>query len=297
MTKTKIEWADRVWNPTVGCRRVSEGCRNCYAERMARRLAAMGRDEYRDITDGAGHWNGSVKVLDDRLNEPLKWEKPGKVFVDSMSDLFHEDVPFDFFYRVMYVMSATPEQTYLVLTKRPKRMFQYMTAFYENVEKNGYLAMTPLPNLWLGVSVEHQVAADERIPWLLDTPAKKRFLSCEPLLGPIDLSDEDIEGGGGPFSWLDLGIHWVIVGGESGPHARPMHVEGVRSLRDQCQAADVPFFFKQWGEYIPVRQSKNMCVPQGAKVWSWDDGSLSYKAGKKAAGRELDGRTWDEVPE
>jgi protein gp37 len=212
-----------------------------------------------------------VTLHEDKLDEPLRWRKPRRVFVNSMSDLFHEDVPHEFVESVFEMMAAAPAHTFQILTKRPGRAQVYVRDMVDRWTREprfrtsgGPRAEVPLPNVWLGTSCENQSTADERIPHLMGTPAAVRFLSCEPLLGPIRLADvpqtmhpRDCAG--------PLG--WVIVGGESGPKARPMHSYWVRLLRDECTGAGVPFFFKQWGG-----------------------------TNKKATGRELDGRTWDEMP-
>ncbi|HMN15869.1 MAG TPA: phage Gp37/Gp68 family protein, partial [Bellilinea sp.] len=301
MAETKIEWADRVWNPIVGCRRVSEGCRHCYAERMAKRLRAMGKSAYQDVVDDKGHWTGRVNLLPDKLDEPLRWKKPSRVFVNSMSDLFHERLPdrpgwSDFITSLWLTMMRCPEHTFMILTKRPHIMEQEVKALIG-------AGMPVLPNAWLGTSVEDQDAADKRIPFLLDTPAAVRFLSLEPLLGPVDLEgpfgiqgpqNGDWSNPDTPDMWLD-GIHWVIVGGESGKGARPMHPAWVRSIRYSCVSAGVPFFFKQWGEFLPLDQLNKM--PPDKKEWvgslhgghqygapdeSWPD---LVRVGKKRAGR------------
>lgn len=230
---SKIEWTESSWNPLTGCNKVSPGCKHCYAERMARRLQAMGLEKYR---------NGFVLTLHPEvLEDPLHWEKPQLIFVNSMSDLFHENVPLDFIQQIFAVMRRAHWHIFQILTKRAERL----------------LALDPLvdwpPNVWMGVSVENSDYL-YRIHLLRQTHAVIKFLSCEPLLGPL------------PNLPLE-GIHWVIVGGESGPKARPMDPAWAREIRDQCQAARVPFFFKQWG---------------GTR--------------KKRTGRLLDGRTWDEVP-
>ena len=227
MTKTSIEWTDRVWNPVTGCSKVSQGCKNCYAETIADRFWGD-----RKFTD--------VRCHEDRLEQPLHWRKPSRVFVNSMSDLFHEDVPMSFLNRVFKVMTDCPQHTFQVLTKRPIRMLAYMSQ-----------RDTIPPNVWLGVSVEDQATADERIPLLLQTPAAVRWISYEPSLGPLDFS-QVIMGDGDHLDTLyndgeDAGIDWVVCGGESGPHARPMHPDWARSVRDQCIAAGVPFFMKQMG--------------------------------------------------
>lgn len=233
MSTSRIEWTEVTWNPVTGCSKVSAGCANCYAERMARRLQAMGQPNYVRGFQVATH--------EQMVERPLAWTRPSTVFVNSMGDLFHEAVPADFVARVFATMDAAHRHAFQVLTKRSGRL----AALVPNL---------PWPsNVWAGVSVE---AADyvHRIDDLREVPAALRFLSLEPLLGPLprlDLTD----------------IDWVIVGGESGPGARPVDPDWVRDIRDQCLSAGVPFFFKQWG---------------GAR--------------KKAAGRLLDGRVWDEMP-
>ncbi|MEO0955774.1 MAG: phage Gp37/Gp68 family protein [Pseudomonadota bacterium] len=315
--KTSIEWTDFNWNPVRGCSRVSEGCRNCYAEVMAARFSKPGQlgEGLAEIVrkpDGSidHRWTGKLEAAPERvLLAPLKWRKPRRVFVNSTSDLFHENVPDAVIDQVFAVMALTPQHTYQILTKRPERMFKYleggsarqriawdetaciMNRFapkwrewsYGRVRKRAIATGLdwPLPNVWLGVSVEDQATADTRIPYLLATPAAIRFLSAEPLLGEIDLeaawhgeSALDLECWG-DCSWCNhdrpalhncrrgcqsdtdvvkgrSGLDWVIVGGESGPGARPMHPEWVRYLRDQCKDAEVPFFFKQWGDYGPA---------------------------------------------
>lgn len=271
---TKIEWADRTWNPTTGCSAASEGCRNCYAVRQTKRLEAMGQPKYQGLLNvHQTHFNGVVKCHEDALMLPFKWKKPCRVFVNSMSDLFHPEVPFEFVDKVMVVIALNPHITFQVLTKRPKRMAEYFNqinvgdfltgVFYNSlrllkpVEAEVFRQTTeavlfPLPNLWLGTSVENQAAADERIPHLLRIPAAVRFLSCEPLLGSVDIDDwwyeprDDSEGLDLVYDYRLEELDWVICGGESGPNARPMQLEWMRSLRDQCKADNVPFFAKQW---------------------------------------------------
>lgn len=230
---SSIEWTEATWNPVTGCTKVSPGCKHCYAERMAGRLQAMGLQQYR---------NGfEVTLQPQALELPLSWKRPRLIFVNSMSDLFHPDVPADYVGRVFDVMRRAAQHTYQVLTKRPERA----------------LALADqLPwqrHIWLGTSVENALYA-HRIDTLRQVPARVRFLSIEPLLGPI------------PKLAL-AGVHWVIVGGESGPGARPMQIEWVRQIRSACAKQRVPFFFKQWGG-----------------------------VNKKRFGRQLDGRTWDEMP-
>ncbi len=232
-TKSAIEWTGSTWNPLTGCTKVSPGCKHCYAERMAKRLQAMGQSNYR---------NGFKLTLHNHaLDIPLHWKQPQMIFVNSMSDLFHEDVPLEFIQKVFDTMTKASWHTFQVLTKRSDRLLE--------LDKE----LVWPGNVWMGVSVENQ-AYTFRIDHLRQTNAKTKFLSLEPLLGPL--------------TNLDLfGIHWVIVGGESGPGARPIQQSWVVSIRDQCQEANVPFFFKQWGG-----------------------------TNKKKSGRELDGRTWDELP-
>jgi protein gp37 len=273
---TAIEWTQETWNPVTGCDRVSSGCDNCYALTLAKRLKAMGNPRYQN--DGRPETSGpgfKVTMHRDKLDDPLRWRSPKHVFVDSMSDLFHPAVDDEFVFRVFETMEATPQHTYQILTKRPSRMRAFVGCLgdahgvrYGNQPPE---FPWPIPNVWLGVSVEDQEQADKRIPLLLETDAAVRFLSCEPLLGPIDIEaylGYHI-GASGRYWMGDNGsVGWVIVGGESGPQARPMEPAWVLALRDQCIAAGVPFFFKQHGGRTP-----------------------------KAGGRELDGRTWDEMPE
>jgi protein gp37 len=304
---TKIEWTDQTWNPTTGCNKISAGCKNCYAEPMHKRLKGMGQPKYQ--TD----FNKGVQTWEDELLKPLKWKKPRKVFVNSMSDLFHEDVPFFFIDKVFAIMALTPQHTYQVLTKRADRMSEYFSQLLKQSNRvksfNIFTGLTdevefPLPNVWLGTSVENQEQADKRIPHLLSVPAAVRFLSCEPLLGRVDL--KNIKGNAGSYYQvlepvLNAGdssrpsIDWVIAGGESGHDARPMHPDWVRSLRDQCQAAGVPFFFKQWGEWMPIGTTDGLQqLPFGN--YNIDTKFGFSKVGKKAAGRMLDGREWNKYP-
>jgi len=241
MPATGIEWTEATWNPTTGCDRTSPGCDHCYALTLSRRLKAMGQPKYQ--ADGDPRTSGPgfrLTLHPDTLRIPLSWNAPRVIFVNSMSDLFHEDVPLEFIRRVFDVMVATPQHTYQVLTKRSKRLARDASQ------------LDWPTNLWIGVSVECQRYVF-RTDHLREAPAAVRFVSAEPLLGPVR---------------FDLGgIDWVIAGGESGPKARPVDPVWVRQIRDDCLAAGVAFFFKQWGGRTP-----------------------------KARGRELDGRTWDEMP-
>jgi protein gp37 len=296
---TGIEWTDATWNPIVGCSIVSPGCTNCYAMRWA--YARLDRPHnqfphYRGTTQGSkagGVWTGKLALAPDHIIQaPLKWKKPRRVFVNSMGDLFHEDCPDEWIDHVFIVMASTPQHTFQVLTKRAERMRRYITELREKRSIIPDAFPWPLPNVWLGVSAEDQRRADERIPLLLDTPAAVRFISAEPLLGPIDVTHID---SGRPFhvnalvGYFDhtngrdhqTRLDWVIAGGESGPNARPMHPDWARGLRDQCAAAGVPFFFKQWGELAPNGSGRYSMI----------------KVGKKAAGRLLDGREHNDMPE
>ncbi len=231
--KSAIEWTESTWNPITGCTKISPGCKHCYAERMAERLQAMGQENYR---------NGFALTLQPQMLElPLRWKTPQTIFVNSMSDLFHEDVPLEYIERVFEVMRRAHWHRFQLLTKRADRLAEFAPQLPWE------------PHIWMGVSVESDRYC-RRIDELRRTGARIKFLSLEPLLGP--LPDLDLRG-----------IHWVIVGGESGPKARPMSPAWARDLRDQCRRMKVPFFFKQWGG-----------------------------TNKKQAGRVLDGRTWDEMP-
>lgn len=335
MGKTRIEWTQATWNPVTGCSRVSPGCVHCYAARMAKRLA--GRFGYPE----APH-EFDVTLHQDRLSEPLKWRSPQRVFVVSMGDLFHEDVPEEYIDAVFAVMAVAKQHTFQVLTKRPERMYDWYRTLYTRslrypalgkrsvpytygqigemlrahaleygVQVGAINRFFPLANVWLGVTAENQMQADKRIPVLLQTPAVVRFVSVEPILRRVDLTDF-LQGG--------ARLHWVICGGETGPGARPMHPDWARTLRDQCQAAQVPFFFKQWGEWVALDQSPDCATlrenginpgfhvfdceiyeqQRNAGVVFIDRNRCTcktvYKFGKHAAGRLLDGRIWEEVP-
>lgn len=246
---TSIEWTDETWNPAVGCEHISPGCDHCYAATVASRQM---QPAHEGLTIGR-KWNGQVRTLPDRLGDPLKWRKPRRIFVGSMTDLFHRDVPDAFLRGVWGTMAEAKHHTFQVLTKRPQRMSSFVASLPEWGQQ--------LPNVWLGTSIE-----SDRYAWradrLREIPAAVRFLSCEPLIGPL------------PSLTLSYGIDWVIVGGESGPGARPMDPEWVRDLRDRSVGWGVAFLFKQWGSHDEHGQKMN----------------------KHDAGRTLDGRTWDEFP-
>ncbi|RVT93120.1 phage Gp37/Gp68 family protein [Sphingomonas crocodyli] len=253
MAETQIEWTDATWNPVAGCNILTAGCSNCYAMDMARRLEAMGVAKYAGLTRKSGNrtvWTGVVREDPGALAIPRRWRKPRKIFVNSMSDLFHETVDDAFIEDVWHVMEETPHHHYQILTKRPDRMATIVSQRIGKV----------LPNVWLGTSIENEDVV-ERIDELRRVPAVIRFLSFEPLIGPVgqvDLTD----------------IQWAIVGGESGRSARPIQEAWIDEIHDQCVAFETAFFFKQWG------------------TWGKDN----KKRSKKANGREYRGKTWDEMP-
>ncbi len=381
-TNTSIEWTDATWNTLSGCTRISEGCLNCYIERTPPFRMAHRKFDSPEIGGSTG-----IILHEDRLDLPLHWRNPRRVFVNSLADLFHDDVPTEHIAKVFATMAQAERHTFQVLTKRPARMRSLLRSgefaelvwhsikdtwtpkslgreLAENlidhfVAKRAHGApMRPLSNVWLGTSVESQRWADIRIPKLLETPAAVRFLSCEPLLGPIDLAgpihaDGPLRGSRTKLTYWLTGepqwgpdeagptgvmmqslitgprIDWVIVGGESGPGAKPMHPDWARKLRDQCVQADVPFFFKQFGEWgleWPLdKEGRIVAGPRGMGITVANDGTVyqpgdlaypdgprygeairaghnranltsMYRLGKHAAGRELDGRTWDGQP-
>lgn len=380
MTKSNIEWTQETWNPIVGCSILSPGCTNCYAMGMAARIEAMNAEAYAALeatgmrratapqydgttrkVNGNAVWTGKFALAENTLLAPLKRKKPTTYFVNSMGDLFHESCPDEWIDTVFAVMALTPQHTYQVLTKRAKRMQEYLsrkvdwnhllgatwtavqTAGRLDVEKASELhhAITdrlawPLPNVWLGVSTERQQEADARIPLLLNTPAAVRFISAEPLLGQIDLTlirapidpeaaEEEwlfdaltigdiyqqrfknsfgetwYDSGDGPYR--ETKLDWVIVGGESGPASRPMHPDWARSLRDQCAAAGVPFFFKQWGNFRPLTEIEKATACGATLVYreaeiqrGSQNAAYVLRVGKKAAGRLLDGMIHDATP-
>lgn len=281
MDGSKIEWTDATWNPIRGCSRVSEGCRNCYAERVAARFSysserSMPYWGLAKMTPEGPRWTGEVRLIEDKLEDPLRWKRPRRIFVNSMSDLFHEKVPDEWIDRIFAVMAMAPQHTFQILTKRPERMLEYLgDGSYDSHRRievwNAKVHMKgkpvspmdwPLPNVWLGVSVEDQKTADERIPFLLQTPAAVRWISYEPALLCVDLH-------GVPFSGFPIGsrgpkagLDWVVVGGESGPDARPFDVYWARKIVEQCRAAAVPVFVKQLGAkpyYSPEQDGGTGC--------------------------------------
>lgn len=333
--KTNIQWTDATWNPLAGCSPESEGCRNCYAATMALRLELMGQAKYtgtaRRASDGRAVFTGQINLDEGALNIPLKWRRPRKIFVNSMSDLFHPNVPSEYIDRVYNAMEAAHWHTFQVLTKRPQRMASYTTHRY---------GKTPAPNIWHLASVEDQLTANQRVPWLLRTKSAVRGLSIEPLIGPVDLGswvltvDQRRQQAltynmGNPQHHVPVGwaisdrprVDWLIVGGESGPRARPLWPAWARSLRDQAQAAGVAFMFKQWGTWEPYEPEQppfwrdqrgrfhdghglNILDPlTGGMGIGWHEDSLDPSAGaafrrvgKHESGRLLDGREWSEFP-
>lgn len=390
MADTTIEWTSKVWNPIRGCSLVSQGCRSCYAMKQAYRFSGPCQPYEGLVRMGANGpvWTGRLREVPEKLGEPLSWRKPVKIFVNSMSDLFHSEVSNEFIAAVFAVMAASPRHTYQILTKRPERALAWFASVADDpADKvsaglsaidwdeeavcavanyiNGFARWSgspedgnpldgsvrrwPLPNVHLGVSIEDQSTADERLPLLSKFPTVVPWVSYEPALGPVDFGrwmhpfevSRDDEGndlgsaGGGSF------IGWLVCGGESGTGARPMHPSWARGARDQCDAAAVPFFFKQWGAYEPMTDaeawssymvtesddlrgdSKGVVIlhPDGTletskptrEWWTLCDEMLApdpqvddpgflegpvamHKVGKAIAGRELDGRTWDEFP-
>jgi protein gp37 len=293
MAKTTIAWTQETWNPTRGCSRVSKGCEHCYAERMAaRQLPGMrfaDRSPLAVMKSDSPHWTGHVELIPHMLDVPMRRKTPTIWFVNSMSDLFHKNLKWAQIEQVFAVMQKCPQHTFQVLTKRADNAQQFAANWA--LHHNG-----PLPNCWMGVSCEDQKAAAERIPLLLQTPAVVRFVSAEPLLGPVDFGpwlSRKISSDGRPVENGQVGIDWVIIGGESGPGARPMHPAWARSIRDECEAAGVPLFFKQWGAYspnLPSKQVVNVAAGDGTQ-------HCMYRVGKQAAGHLLDGREWYQMPE
>lgn len=361
---THIEWTQATWNIITGCTVHSPGCTNCYAMKLAGTRLAHHESRAGLTTDNkAGPvWNGQVRFNEQWLDQPLRWKRPRMIFVCAHGDLFHESVPDAWIDRVFAVMALCPQHTFQVLTKRSDRMREYLSnpdlrrrldyiinAWGDAVGPHAKvrraasyrLQALPLPNVWLGVSVEDQARADQRIPDLLATPAAVRWLSCEPLLGPVNLKRltdpadqsfyidamtgdawDDVNGGLNQEIWgADDGpkLDWIVAGGESGPGARPMHPDWARSLRDQCAAADVPFFFKQWGEWGHAFHLAG-CVGVSAALTGtghWPDPKhyrviggelegrsfeshpndhLLLRLGKKRARRLLDGQLHDAMP-
>jgi len=335
---TGISWTDETWNPVVGCSIVSPACTNCYAMSMASRIERMAPAQGREthyagttkVVNGKPVWTGKLARAPDHIvTAPLRWTRARRIFVNSMSDLFHHDLPDEWIDEVFAVMALAPQHTFQILTKRPERMRTYLTRDWASaarfhvesltlptVSKNAGDAQErlrrytsrgvphPLENVWLGVTAEDQARADERIPPLLSTPAAVRFVSAEPLLGPIQLAEirpdltmmiNALTGVGRHllgYAGQVAGLDWVIVGGESGSGARPTHPDWVRSIRDQCEAAGVAFHFKQWGDLEP-----DEIGPEDPRSIGVPPGHVEYRRiGKKAAGRKLEGVIHDAFP-
>lgn len=310
---TEISWADVTWNPLVGCSLASPGCTNCYAAKWAARLEDMVRGAakpvYAGVTkrvNGVPVWTGEVRLAEHKLLDPLGWKKPRLVFVNSMSDMFHEAVPTQTIDRIWAVMGLAEQHTFQVLTKRSGRMRDLLNdpatptrvaAEMRRIRPGAKLEEWPLRNVWVGVSVEDQMRANERIPDLLDCPAAVRFASAEPLLGRVDLAEAvrtvapDL---------AESGLDWVIGGGESGAGARPMHTDWARALRDQCDDAGIAFFFKQVGAWSPVPALSKECIGlmlDGRRVTPSTPGALPlWNVGAKAAGEALDGEKRQSFP-
>lgn len=365
---SKIEWTEKTWNPTIGCSKASEGCKNCYAIKEAwirmgnpnPKIQAKFAGTVYKTEGGALNWTGNINFGQDALTLPLRTKKPALWFVNSMSDLFHPNMPEEYIDEVYAVMALCRQHTFQVLTKHPERMAEYFDGdwrkrvygqVYVVYDKADYPTLHnmqqdaldlldgeyPLPNVWHGVSVENQKWADIRIPLLLQVPSAVRFLSCEPLLGPLDISKYltppyvcnkcgfvgydhyklgALEGlhlncnySAFPSTIMPPQIHWIIVGGESGPDARPMHPTWVQHLREQCIKAEIPFFFKQWGDWVPINDwkeaglHKKTCVyrdgyyDEHMYVRNGESGQPMAKMGKKKSGALLDWTEWKQWPE
>lgn len=301
--KTKIEWTDATWNTLRGCTRVSRGCMNCYAEKMSARFAGPGGAFEGVVTNTTAgpRWTGDIRFIEEKLDQPIRWRKPRRIFVNSMSDLFHEKVSDDIIKAHFDVMHQANHHIYQVLTKRPERMSSFIMRHGGprfDKEHPGPVYPVGYEHVWLGTSVEDQHAANVRIPRLQEIPARVRFLSMEPLLGPVDLKG------------LTDGIGWIIVGGESGPGARPMHPEWVQDICNICFEENIPFFFKQWGVWAPGpwdgtpdTDSQVTVYRSGHKgVWSGDGphpgfGVVKmYKGNKHDNGALLEGEEYKGMP-
>lgn len=334
--RTHIEWTDATWNPVTGCTKISDGCTHCYIDRTPPFRIAHRRFQHPDPLAGAPDRIGAttgVQLHPDRLGQPTAWRKPRRIFVCSLADLFHDDVPDGHIAAVWAAMAAARHHTFQVLTKRSARARTLLTdprfqdlmaeAWFSipRAGRPGSVIEWPLPNVWLGVSAETQQWADIRIPDLLGSPAAVRWVSAEPLLGPIDLrrlpfprwsgvvrsSGQVIDAVGArygvPGQWQApaVGLDWVVAGGESGPGSRPMHPDWARDLRDQCDEAGVAFLFKQWGEWAPIGVNDDSDQPAGYTLAGDPDADglqpVMHRSGKKRAGRLLDGRTHDAYPD
>ena len=335
--KSSIEWTDATWNIITGCTLVDEGCRHCYAAHLITSWPAIGNHPSRKglarkNAAGESKFTGEVRFNEQWLDQPLRWRKPRKIFVCAHGDLFHESVPDEWLDKIFAVMALAPQHTFQVLTKRPGQARAYLSAnpgirirsVMQQIKPQAIIRMDwPLPNIWLGTSISDQASADLRIPQLLDCPASVRFVSAEPLLGPVDLRHIVPNFIEAHFCTIACtargdqecckhlpGIDWVIVGGESGPHARPMHPDWARQIRDQCEAAGVPFLFKQWGEWAPSTEEEargnprsgwrtlvgHPHVPRASELYPENGAAFIEHKGKKRTGRLLDGVTHNDFP-
>ncbi len=314
--KSGIGWTNATWNVLTGCDKVSPGCKNCYALRDWARLAANPKTVYygRKFTDFAVHH--------ERLSQPLRWTKPRMIFVNSMSDLFHKDAPFEFIASVFGVMALARAHTFQILTKRPLRMLEFFnwlkdasgeagslkycidaaraTGAFQGTkaDKDATAGKWPLPNVWLGISAENQSTADERVPLLLKCPAAIRWASAEPLLGPLELDfafNMHLDTYG---NWrAGGGIDWVVVGGESGPKARPMAESWALAVAQSCRKHNVPFFFKQWGEWQPESMNRGLKSETVLSIAEPDSDKRMLRVGSNAEGWDLlEGARWQEFP-
>ena len=301
MSKTKIEWCDVTINPLIGCSKISPACDNCYAINMARRLQSMGTRGYNGVVE-SGNWTGKINFVRSELDKPKKWKKSKKIFIGSMTDIFHENVMYDALLDIFTMIALNPQHTFIILTKRPKKMRafidsewytgipEYVRDLNKITNQNHEVPGLPLKNLWIGVTVENQEQCDNRLPILEDVSAAVKFISVEPMLSKIKLSESQRK-------ILD----WVIVGGESGTGARPMSGEWVDSLYYQCDREDlglenIPFFFKQWGEWTsgvkaPVDYIKGEKTYKKGFYHDFGGAWMALKVGKKSAGVLL----WDEL--
>jgi protein gp37 len=291
---TKIEWTDETWNPIIGCRKISPGCQNCYAEKMAFRLGhgQLSKNEglslkYSRIIDcNSKTWNGRSEIIEESMIRPMKWKKPKKIFVCSMGDLFHESVSFKWIDEVIKVIKQCPQHTFQILTKRPDRMLEYFKNYYQLIPRM-------IRNIWLGVTAENQEQANFRIPILLEIPSIMHFISIEPMVASVNMNEIGFH----KFkAWLSgsyqYSIKWVICGGETGQNARPLHPDWVINLKNNCVENNIPFFFKSWGEYWPCVSGRIY----REKTIDFIDGVSMAKVGKKLSGCMIEGKEYKQFP-
>lgn len=310
--KTGIEYLDATWSPAKGCSHVSLGCDNCWAERQAARFCKPG--EFFEGLVEDGHWSGAPRLYEKELRKPLAWKRPRRIGVCFMGDLFHEEVSFLWIDRVFAVMESAKQHTFLLLTKRPLRMLEYLSQMPDSAARRGNW---PLRNVWLGTSVEDQETAVRRIPALLRCPAALHYVSVEPMLGPVDLTHLDVDGNhsdpenewcqidaltgrhsdmGRPCPSIDVRLDWVVAGGESGPGARPTHPLWVYDLQRQCEQAWIPYWWKQWGGWVPVEKGHGR-PGDLIHYTEVDKNPMSMRrVGKKVAGNLIFGKVYQELP-